>query len=149
GVSPAWPISYDDLEPYYTRAEQLYQVHGNRGEDPTEPRASAPYPHAALPHEPRIQHLADDFERAGLTPFHVPLGIMRDEQRPRVSKCIRCNSCDGFPCLVNAKSDAHVCCVEPALERPNVTLLTNALVQRLSTGPSGREVTGVHVLRDG
>ena len=43
GISPAWPISYDDLEPYYTQAEQLYEVHGKRGEDPTEPPASAPY----------------------------------------------------------------------------------------------------------
>ena len=44
GISPAWPIAYEELEPYYTLAEQLYQVHGARGEDPTEPPASAPYP---------------------------------------------------------------------------------------------------------
>ena len=48
GVSPAWPIAYDDLEPYYTKAEQLYQVHGQRGEDPTEPPARAAYPHPAV-----------------------------------------------------------------------------------------------------
>jgi choline dehydrogenase-like flavoprotein len=149
GISPAWPIAYEDLEPYYSRAEQLYQVHGNRGEDPTEPPASAPYPHPALAHEPRIQHLADDFARLGLQPFHVPLGVMRDEAHPRTSKCIRCGTCDGFACLLNAKSDAQVCCVEPALAHPNVTLLTNSLVKRLSTSPSGRDVTGVHVVRGG
>src|SRR3954469_8301077 len=44
GVSPAWPVAYDEMEPYYTLAEQLYQAHGARGEDPTEPPASAPYP---------------------------------------------------------------------------------------------------------
>src|SRR5207342_2820297 len=44
GISPAWPISYDEIEPYYTQAEKLYEVHGARGEDPTEPPASAPYP---------------------------------------------------------------------------------------------------------
>ena len=60
GPSPAWPISYDDMEPYYTAAEQLYQVHGARGEDPTEPPASSEYPYPALSHEPRIQQLADD-----------------------------------------------------------------------------------------
>src|SRR4051812_29670306 len=54
GVSPAWPIAYDDLEPFYTRAERLYHVHGERGADPTEPSASAPYPHPAVSHEPRI-----------------------------------------------------------------------------------------------
>ena len=147
GVSPAWPVTYDDLEPYYTRAEQLYQVHGNRGEDPTEPGASAPYPHPALPHEPRIQQLADDFARLGLHPLHVPLGVMRDEANVRKSRCIRCGTCDGFPCLLNAKSDAQVCCVEPALEQPNVTLMTRAFVKRLSTSASGRQVTGVHVAR--
>ena len=72
GISPAWPISYDDLEPYYTQAENLYQVHGNRGEDPTEPPASSPYPWPAVSHEPRIQQLSDDFARSGLKPFHVP-----------------------------------------------------------------------------
>ncbi len=70
GISPAWPIRYDELEPYYTQAENLYQVHGNRGEDPTEPPASAPYKFPAVSHEPRIQQLSDDFARSGLKPFH-------------------------------------------------------------------------------
>src|SRR5262249_25164739 len=149
GVSPAWPIACGDLEPYYTRAEALYHVHGARGLDPTEPPASAPYPHPAVSHEPRIAHLAEDFARQGLKPFPVPLGIMLDEQNPGASPCIRCDTCDGFPCLVRAKSDAQVCCVEPALLHPNVTLLTRGQVTRLMTSPSGREVTGVQVSRDG
>ncbi len=149
GLSPAWPILYDDLEPYYTRAERLYQVHGERGIDPTEPPASAPYPHPPVAHEPRIQKLSDDLARRGLRPFHVPLGIMLDEKNRATSPCIRCETCDGHPCLVGAKSDAHVCCVEPALEHSNVTLMTDALVTRLLTSPSGREVTGVEVKRNG
>jgi choline dehydrogenase-like flavoprotein len=149
GVSPAWPVSYDELEPYYTEAERIYQVHGVRGADPTDPPASAPYPHPPVGHEPRIQQLHEDLARQGLRPFHVPLGIMLDETERRRSRCIRCGTCDGFPCLVNAKSDAQVCCVDPALEHPNVTLLTNAYVSRLETGPSGREVTKVHVERNG
>ncbi len=148
GISPAWPISYDELEPYYAQAEQLYHVHGTRGEDPTEPRASGPYPHPAVSHEPRIQQLSDDMEKLGLRPFHVPLGI-RLQENDRKSLCIRCATCDGYPCLVNAKADAHTICVEPALEYPNVTLLTNALVTRLETGASGREVTAVRVKRNG
>ncbi|MGE3615215.1 MAG: GMC family oxidoreductase [Gemmatimonadales bacterium] len=149
GVSPAWPIDYGDLEPYYTEAERLYQVHGERGSDPTEPPAGAPYPHPAVSHEPRIQHLHDDFARQGLRPFPVPLGIRLDEKRPHTSPCIRCNTCDGFACLLQAKSDAQVMCVDPALQHPNVTLLTGALVTRLETSPSGREVTAVHVSRNG
>jgi choline dehydrogenase-like flavoprotein len=149
GISPAWPISYDELEPYYTQAERLYQVHGNRGEDPTEPPASAPYSHPAVGHEPRIQQLHEDFARLGCRPFHVPLGIRIDEANRRKSACIRCGTCDGHPCLVNAKSDAQTMCVDPALEHDNVSLLTGAQVTRLETSPSGRAVTKVHVTRRG
>ena len=125
GISPAWPISYDELEPYYTLAEQLYEVHGDRGEDPTERPASAPYPHPAVSHEPRIQQLHDDLAAAGYHPFHAPCGILLDEANMPYSTCIRCATCDGFPCLVHAKSDAEVLGVRPALEHANVTLLTN------------------------
>jgi choline dehydrogenase-like flavoprotein len=149
GTSPAWPIEYDELEPYYTEAERMYHVHGQRGEDPTEPPASTPYPHPAVSHEPRMQQLSDDFTRLGLRPFHVPIGVMLDEKRPRTSPCIRCNTCDGFPCLVNAKADSQVCGIDPALEYPNVTLLTNALAERLVTDASGREVRKVIVKHDG
>jgi choline dehydrogenase-like flavoprotein len=149
GISPAWPIAYDDLEPYYLQAERLYHVHGQRGADPTEPWASAPYPHPPVSHEPRIQQLHDDLVRRGVRPFHVPLGIMLDEQHPGTSRCIRCDTCDGFPCLLRAKSDAQVVCIEPALAHANVTLLTNATVTRLETSPTGHEVTGVVVERQG
>ncbi|MEO7271508.1 MAG: GMC family oxidoreductase [Vicinamibacterales bacterium] len=149
GVSPAWPISYAELEPYYTRAEHLYQVHGERGIDPTDPWASAPYRFPAVRHEPRIQQLHDDLVRNGLRPFPVPLGVMLDEVNPQTSRCIRCDTCDGFPCLIHAKSDAHVVCVDPALAYPNVTLMRNARALRLITGTSGREVAGVLVEHEG
>jgi choline dehydrogenase-like flavoprotein len=149
GISPAWPISYDELEPYYLAAEHLYHVHGNRNEDPTDPHASGPYPYPAISHEPRIQHLSDDFARLGLRPFHVPVGVKLDEKNPRASACIRCNTCDGFPCLVNAKSDAQVCAVDPALQHSNVTLLTNAKAEKLETDASGRSVSKVIVSRNG
>jgi choline dehydrogenase-like flavoprotein len=74
---------------------------------------------------------------------------MLNESDPRHSPCIRCNTCDGYPCLINAKADAQVCCVNPALERTNVTLMTEAKVVRLKTSTSGREVTGVVVERHG
>ena len=145
GLSPPWPIGYDDMEPYYTQAEQLYQVHGARGEDPTEPPASAPYPFPAVSHEPRIQQLSDDLAAAGWHPFHAPCGVMLDEANPPFSRCIRTATCDGFPCLLHAKSDAEVLGVRPALEFPNVTLLTNVQAVRLATNPAGTEVTGVEV----
>ncbi len=149
GISPAWPISYEDMEPYYTKAEQLYQVHGARGEDPTEPSSSAPYPFPAVSHEPRIQQLSDDLEKGGYHPFHAPCGIMLNEQNRPFSACIRCKDCDGFPCLVHAKSDAEVLGVRPALEYPNVTLLTNARAIKLNTNGTGSTVTGVAVQHNG
>ena len=149
GLSPAWPISYDELEPYYTQAEQLYQVHGARGEDPTEPPASAPYPHPPVSHEPRIQQLADALEKAGHHPFHAPCGIMLDEQNMPYSACVRCANCDGFPCVVHAKSDAEVIGVRPALEHPNVTLLTNTKVVKLETDDAGTTVDRVVAERNG
>jgi choline dehydrogenase-like flavoprotein len=149
GVSPAWPIAYDELEPYYTLAEQLYEVHGERGEDPTEPPASAPYPFPAVSHEPRIQQLAEDLEAAGYHPFHAPCGIRLLESNMPYSVCVRCQNCDGFPCAVHGKSDADVLGVRPALEHSNVTLLTNAQAVKLETNESGTTVTEVVVERDG
>jgi choline dehydrogenase-like flavoprotein len=149
GISPAWPVSYKDMEPYYTQAENLYRVRGARGVDPTDPWASAPYPYPPVSHEPRIQQLHNDLERVGHKPFHVPLGVMLDEKNPLKSPCIRCATCDGHPCLVYAKSDAQVLCVDPALEHSNVTLLTEAYVSRLETNSTGRKVTKVQVQRNG
>lgn len=149
GISPAWPIGYDELEPYYTAAERLYHVHGQRGCDPTEPWASAEYPYPPVAHEPRIQELFDGLTRAGYHPFPAPTGILLDERIPHKSQCLKCDTCDGFPCLVHAKADAEVICVRPALEHSNVTLLPNAQVSRLVTSPSGREIAEVIVEREG
>ena len=143
GISPAWPISYDELEPYYARAEQMYHVHGLRGRDPTEPPASGPYPCPPVSNEPRIQQLFDNLTAAGYHPFPAPCAVMLDEQNMAYSTCIRCQTCDGFPCLVHAKSDAETVAVRPAVEFPNVTLLRNAKALKLHTNANGTAVTEV------
>jgi choline dehydrogenase-like flavoprotein len=149
GLSPRWPIAYEELAPYYTQAEYLYQVHGARGEDPTEPPADKPYRFPPVSHEPRIQQLHDDLAREGYQPFHAPCGILLREDNMPFSTCVRCPDCDGFPCLVHAKSDAEIIAVRPALANPNLTLLTNARALRLETNASGTSVTGVVVDHDG
>jgi len=149
GVSPAWPLSYQDFEPYYAQAEELYLVHGQRGEDPTEPPASGPFPYRAVSHEPRIQQLHDDFLATGHHPFHLPVGVDLDEDEPEAGNCVRCDRFDGFPCLADGKADAHVRCVRPAVQLPNVTLVRHAKVQRLETSGDGRTVTDVVVDRRG
>jgi choline dehydrogenase-like flavoprotein len=145
GVSPAWPITYDDLEPYYARAEHIFRAHGVSGEDPTEPWRSSPYPFPAVPHEPYVEALAERLRTQGLHPFALPMGI---DLRPD-GLCVRCKTCDGFPCRVHAKSDVEVCCVRPALADGNVTLLTRAFARRLRADRSGRRARAVEIERDG
>jgi choline dehydrogenase-like flavoprotein len=148
GVSRAWPLSYRDLEPYYDQAEALYLVHGQAGEDPTEPpRGEFPYP--AVSHEPRIQQLSDDLEGMGHRPFHLPVGVDLDETDPEAGRCVRCDRFDGFPCLTDGKADAHVRCIRPALKHDNVTLVSHAKVERLVTDQSGGTVTEVVAHRNG
>jgi choline dehydrogenase-like flavoprotein len=153
GVSPAWPLKYADFEPYYAEAERLFHVHGARGEDPTEPPASGPFPYPAVSHEPAIEKLSERLSGQGLHPFHLPLGILLDEKDGQVtptSICIRCDAFDGFPCPLNGKADAQVVCIDPALaQHPNLTLLTGAYVQRLEVDATGGSVSSVHVSRNG
>jgi choline dehydrogenase-like flavoprotein len=143
GISPEWCLKYADFEPYYTQAEKLYNVHGKRGLDPVEPWTREEYPFPAISHEPRIQEIHDNLQAKGFHPFYLPMAIKINEAQPFLSECIRCETCDGYPCLVQAKADAEVMGVRPAIEHPNVTLLTEAKVQRLHTSASGREVTEV------
>lgn len=149
GISPAWPITYEELEPYYNQAEKMYFVHGMRGTDPTEPPCSEPYPYPPVSNEPRIQQLYDNLKNAGYHPFPAPCAIMLNEKDMPNSRCIRCQTCDGFPCLVQAKADAEMCGVRPALEYPNVTLLIHAKALKLNTNGSGKEVTEVITDVDG
>lgn len=146
GISPEWCLKYADFEPYYTQAENLYQVHGNRGLDPTEPWTTTDYPFPAISHEPRIQVISDALQAQGLHPFYLPMAIKLNEAQPLLSECIRCETCDGFPCLIHAKADAEVMCARPAIAYANVTLLTEAKVDRLHTSASGREITVVETV---
>jgi choline dehydrogenase-like flavoprotein len=145
GISPAWPISYETLEPFYEEAERLYHVHGERGGDPTEPKRG-PFPYPPVAHEPRMAAIVEALERQGLRPFSLPLGLISPRQQ---GGCVLCATCNSFPCFLHAKSEADVCCVRPALDRPNVTLWTNARARRLITDASGRAVTAVEIERDG
>ena len=154
GLSPAWPLTYDDFAPWYDQAEALFHVHGLRGEDPLDPLAGRPYPFAPVKHEPKVQELSDRLSGIGLKPFHLPLGIMLDQAEDGfatpTSICMRCSFFDGFPCLLNGKADAQVVCIDPMLKaHENVTLLTGAYVSKLGTDASGRRVDRVHVTRVG
>jgi choline dehydrogenase-like flavoprotein len=145
GLSPAWPIDYDTLAPYYDRAERLYHVRGTDGQDPTEP-ARSPYPYEAVPHAPEMAAIVEKLREQGLHPSPLPLGLLRIGED---DGCILCNTCNSFACKRLAKSEADVCCVRPALARSNVTLWTNAAAERLLTNPSGCRIEAVDVRRNG
>src|SRR6202789_1331182 len=161
GISPAWPISYADMEPCYTRAEELFHVHGDLGNapsvpggfgssfDPTEPFHSKKYPFPAIPSEARMRTIEDAVRRLGINTFPIPLGLKRNEADPLAGKCVRCDTCDGYPCLVHAKSDADINCIREIIHLPNVTLMTNSRVTRLLTNAAGTAVTEVEVMHAG
>jgi choline dehydrogenase-like flavoprotein len=144
GTSPAWPLGYAELEPYYARAEELYWVHGGDG-DPTEPWRSSPYPFPPLPHEPALAALAKRFAAQGLRPYELPQAVDWREG----GRCVLCGTCDAYPCLVDAKGDADVCAMRPALQSEKVRLLTRADVLRVLTRPGEGAVQGLEVSRGG
>lgn len=140
GISPAWPIDYDTLAPYYDRAERMYEVHGQQGADPTEgPRG--PYPFPPVAHSRVVGEIVERLKAQGLHPSPLPLGLREN--------CIFCNTCNSFPCKIHAKSDADVCAVRPATQSPNVTLWTNAFARRLITDTTGRRIEAVEIERNG
>lgn len=144
GVSPAWPIDYETLAPYYDRAERLYHVHGQQGVDPTEP-PRGPYPYAPIPHAARMASIVEGLERLGLHPSPLPLGLIRPGEE---GGCQLCSTCNSFPCRVQAKSDADVCGVRPAIQHPNVELWMQAKASRLLTDPSGRKIEALEIERN-
>src|SRR4029453_14041199 len=137
GVSPAWPFSYDDLEPFYAKAEELYEVHGALGEDPTEPEHSTPYPYPPLRHEPAIERFAVRLRQQGLHPFHMANGM----HLPSLTERRADTTAGGSPSGAGKKSEAEKRAVRPALQSPTVRLLLNAYVRRLHTSADGHTVT--------
>ena len=140
GISPAWPIDYDTLAPYYDRAEAMYEVHGEAGLDPTEgPRK--PYPFPPVPHSKVVGSIVEQLKAQGLHPSPLPLGLREN--------CVFCNTCNSFPCKIHAKSDADVCAVRPATESANVTLWVNAIARKLVTDSTGKKIEAVEIERGG
>jgi choline dehydrogenase-like flavoprotein len=134
GTSPSWPFSYNELEPYYCAAERLYKVHSTSGVDPTEPPRSQNFPYPAMEHEPYVRDLEQRLRKVGLHPFPNAMGIDVE------GSCVRCSTCDGFVCKVNAKSDAQTCALNPALKTGKVKLLTESTVKRIVLTSDRRRV---------
>ena len=145
GDSCPWPIRYRDLEPWYAKAEQLFGVHGQAGDDPTEPPRSTPYPFGPIPHEPVVAEVFERMRMRGLHPAHMPAAI---DLHPG-GTCVRCGTCDAFPCRIGAKGDAETRLIEPALEHANVRLVTGCRVKRLVADERGLRIVAVECERGG
>ena len=145
GVSPAWPIRYADLEPWYGQAERLFGVRGLAGADPTEPPRSAPYAHPPIPHEPVLAAIEARLRAQGLRPFPMPSAVDHGDG----GRCRRCPNCDALPCKIDAKGDAEVRLLRPAVERGGVELRPGVLVERLLTDATGRRIVAVEVVENG
>ncbi len=142
GTTPGWPISYDEIEPYYQQAETLYQVRGVLGEDPTEPRHSGTYPFPAVPDEPFVADLRRRLRAQGLHPGSLPLGVDLDRWLARGA-----TTWDAFPDTCGGKMDAETAALHEAMKYRNVTLMTGARVTRLIA--VGRRIAAVEVERAG
>ncbi len=143
GTSPAWPIDYATLAPFYERAERMYSVHCEAGLDPTEP-PRGPFPNPPIEHQGRIARVAERFREMGLNPSHQPLGVI---EPGREGGCVLCATCNSFPCMIRRKSDADVCAMTPAMDEGDVTLWTGSYARRLVTGPDGERVTAAEIVR--
>lgn len=133
GVSPAWPFAYEELEPWYSAAEALYQVRGVLGEDPTEPFHSNAYAFPPVADEGPIAAVRARLKQAGLHPFSLPLGVDIDRWMAKAK-----TPWDAHPNSDDGKMDAETTALKAALRHDNVSLQTRARVLRLETGADGR-----------
>ena len=145
GSSPAWPIRYDDLEPWYDKAESLFGVRGKGGLDPTDPPRTRDYEHPPIPNEPVLAAIDQRLRANGLRPFPMPSAVDFGQG----GRCQRCANCDAIPCKIGAKGDAEVRLIRPALESGNVELRSGARVERLITDEAGRRIVAVEVVESG
>jgi choline dehydrogenase-like flavoprotein len=144
GTTAGWPFGYAELEPWYTRAEKLYNVRGALGFDRTEPRHSEPYPFPPVPDEPAIAKVRNRMKSAGLHPFPLPLGLDIETWLKRAK-----TPWDAFPDTGTGKMDAESCGISEALRHPTVELRENAKVERLVIDPGGKRVAGVDAVISG
>jgi choline dehydrogenase-like flavoprotein len=144
GVSPAWPFAYEELEPWYSRAEQLYQVRGVLGQDPTEPAHSQDYAFPPVPDEPPIASVRDKLKRNGLHPYSLPLGIDIDTWLAKAK-----TPWDAHPNSFDGKMDAETAALTVALQHGNVRLQTGSRVTRLETARDGKRIETVRYIKDG
>ena len=140
GLSPAWPFPYEEMEPWYCRAEKLFRVRATPEDDPLEPPRSEPCPFPAIPDEPSVAQARRRLERTGLRTFTTPLCVDIGAWLEYAS-----TTWDGYPNTGSAKADAENAMLNDALAYDNVRLLCGATVTRMHTDASGEAVVALDV----
>jgi choline dehydrogenase-like flavoprotein len=140
-----WPLSYEDLEPFYEKAEYELGVSGD--ENPFGPPRRNPLPLPPVPDNREAAVLAPAARRLGWKPFHTPLAILSRPYRGRAA-CVRCAFCNGFGCEVGAKSSTLASLIPEAIRTGNCTLMPDAFVSEITVNARGVP-DGVVVHRNG
>ena len=124
----AWPILYGDLAPHYDCVERLLEVHGEVGVDPCEPPRTSDYLYPPIELARPAQRIWDAGCALGYRPFRMPLAINFSDRARTV--CIRCLTCDGFPCQIEAKNDLTMTLLKLAQDA-GADILTGVQVARV------------------
>jgi len=136
-----WPISYAELEPYYTKVEWDVGVSGLAGASPFDPPRTKPYPMPPLPVKSSGVLLERGARKLGLHPFPAPMAIVSQPYRNRPA-CVNCGFCMAFGCEVMAKSSALYTMIPEAEETGRCEVRPESYVFRVETNEKGR-ATGV------
>lgn len=142
-----WPLSYEELEPYYTEAEQVIGVSGKANTDPTEPARSAPYPMPPLKEDAFQQTLTRGAVKLGWKPFPIPVAIHSQQSNERgASQCMQCGFCSGFPCRFMAKSSMDVVLYPKLATKKNFKIQSLSYVTKIVFDKKSNLVSGVEYL---
>ncbi|HTU01887.1 MAG TPA: GMC family oxidoreductase, partial [Candidatus Sulfotelmatobacter sp.] len=141
-----WPFSYQDLEPFYERAEHEIGVSGKAGANPFEAPRKSPYPMPPLPYNKEATVLAPAARQLGWHPFPIPMAINSVPYDGRPA-CVACPHCVGFACEVNAKGSTSVTVIPRALKTGRCELRTECVVKEVLTDSRG-SATGVAYFKD-
>ncbi len=123
-----WPINYHDLEPFYTKAEQLLNISGESGIDPTEPPRGKPFPQGPPPLAVISQKVKRGAQQLGLKPFQLPLAINYEDKKRNT--CESCTTCDTFACAIGAKNDLATMVIPDLIDK-GLELQNNTVVTQL------------------
>ncbi len=138
-----WPITYADLEPYYTKVEWEIGVSGLAGASPFDPPRSKPYPMPPLPTKGSGVIFEQGARKLGWHPFPAPMAIL-SQPRPGRSACINCGFCLGFGCEVGAKSSSLAAAIHVAEKTGRCEIRPNSYVHRIELDANGRATGAVY-----